>query len=57
MMYMLKNIMQLSLCMMKDVEPVRAAVHAGEPKCAVRMCAWCARRTELVVRKKVAHQS
>ena len=39
------------------VEPVRAAVHAGEPKCAVRMRAWCARRTELAVRKKVAHQS
>ena len=41
----------------KNVEPVRAAVHAGEPPCAVCMRAWCARRTELAVRKKVAHPS
>ena len=28
-MYMLKKIMRLSLCMIKNVEPVRAAVHAS----------------------------
>ena len=36
-MCMLKKIMLLSLCMMKNVEPVRAAVHAGGSAHAARV--------------------
>ena len=38
----------------KDVEPVRAAVHAGEPVCAVRVCERGSQRERVTVGKKLS---